>query len=501
MDTKHRKTILRGFPGRFLLFSAGLALVGSLSLPLHAARRPEDTNITYWVREALRGDPLVDAAAINAATKAGVVTLTGSVRNLGSKTAAVKEAKKIQGVVAVVDRLVIDPVWRPDADIAQDVRHRILNSAIIETHDILVACHGGKVSLDGHVASRVESQEAELLASETRGVREVNNALVVDYESRRSDREIKNDTVAALDMDVYLRGLPITVAVTGGTVTLTGTVGNSYERDRARDTVLRVSHVRNVDDQLKVEWTANDPSRREPPIMSDKELREHVFSQLERDSRVDESNVVITSVGGHVTLSGSVPYGSQKTIASQDARDTVGVAWITDDLVVVTPPREDSAIRSDELLELAVDEPLSGLNIDVAVDNGVVTLSGTVRTGYERSHAQTVAWRPRGVKRVINQLEVARDLNYSDEQLESQIQSGLKWNWTTYWIHDDVDVDVVDGVAYLRGHVNTWSERAEAGRLASHTAGIWKVHNNLRVGSYPYSWDEWDEDYYYPYTP
>jgi osmotically-inducible protein OsmY len=502
MKDKNLKVTSHIFSRRFVLLFAGLALAGSIALPLQAAERPLDATVTYWVQEALRGDPLIDAASITATTKDGIVTLTGSVRNLGSKTAAVEEAKKIQGVVAVRDKITTDPVWRPDADIALDIRHRIVNSAIIEAHDIRVVSHAGKVTLEGHVASWVESQQAELLASETRGVREVANALVVDYESSRTDQEIKNDAVAALDLDVYLRGLPIDVAVTGGTVTLTGTVGNLYESDRARDAVRRVSHVKGVDNQLKVNWISGDRSRGKPPVLSDDQLQENVYSQLARDNRVDASKIVVDAFGGHVILSGSVAYGSQKKTATQDARDTVGVAWVTDDLIVRTLPREDSAIRSDVTFEMAVDRSLSGLNIDVAVKDGVVTLSGTVQTSYQKSHAQTVAWRPRGVKGVANLLDVARDLKYSDVQLEKKIESSLKWNWTTYWVHGDIDVDVDDGIAFLHGQVNTWSERAEAGRLASHTPGVWRVHNDLRVGDYPYSWNEWDDDYHdYPYGP
>jgi osmotically-inducible protein OsmY len=500
MRSQSLKTASHRRWGRFVLLFAGLALAGSFSLPLLAAERPADTSITYWVREALNGDPLVDAAAIYVATENGIVTLTGSVRNLGSKTAAVEQAKKIQGVVGVLDEITTDPVWRPDADIANDIRHRIANSAVIEARDIGVSALEGEVVLQGHVATWVESEEAELLASETRGVRKVTNELVVDYEPSRTDQEIKNDAVAALNLDAYLRELPITVEVHSGTVTLSGTVGNLYERDRARDAVHWVSHVRNVDNELKVDWIHGDHSRSSRQVVTDDVLRKNVASQLQRDSRVDASKVDVAASRGHVTLSGTVPYGSQKRTATEDARDTVGVGWVTDDLVVLAPPRDDSAIRSDELFELAADYPLAGLNIDVGVNGGVVTLSGTVHTWYQKNHAQTIAWRPKGVKRVVNLLDVARDPKYSDSQIETKIESHLKWNWTTYWVHDDIDVNVDDGEVFLSGHVDTWSERAEAGTLAARVPGVWRVQNNLRVGDYPYSWDEWNDLYdEYPY--
>ena len=65
------------------------------------------------------------------------------------------------------------------------------------------------------------------MASEVGGVKEVKNNIFTKWSSTRSDLEIKNDAVAAIGRDVYLTGLPITVTVQDGIVSLSGSVGNA----------------------------------------------------------------------------------------------------------------------------------------------------------------------------------------------------------------------------------------------------------------------------------
>ena len=51
-----------------------------------------------------------------------------SLKNLAAKPCAALEAKKINGVLSVINKIVVKPSYRRDANIAKDVRRRILNS-------------------------------------------------------------------------------------------------------------------------------------------------------------------------------------------------------------------------------------------------------------------------------------------------------------------------------------------------------------------------------------
>lgn len=476
-----------------------------IAAPAFAVNKVADDDITYWVKDALRHDARVDASEIKVKTKHGIITLTGSVDNLAAKKYADLEAKKIKGVLGVINWIGIKPVWRSDADIRNAVRRRILNSAVIESQGISVFSDKGKVTLFGTVDTYSEEKEAELLAGEVRGVQEVENNITTKWKTKRSDQEIKNDAVAALERDVYLSGLPVTVTVKDAVITLTGSVGSAYEKDRADSDVRWVTNVKNINNKLKIQWWEKRGVREIKPRLSDSDLKKAVRAELDQDSRVDASDITIEATAGYVILNGSVFSNYQKRIAEQDARDVVGVGWVTNNLFSRVDKREDWAIQDDVDFNLNTDSVLEGFDIDTKVNNEVVTLSGNVHTWYEKFHAGDVASRVKGVKKVINNITAQRTSLKRNAELIRTIKKRLTWNWTTFSVRDRINVDVYNGVATLTGDVDTWSERREAGHVALLTDGILTVDNMLTVKGYDYPWDEWylkgthrhDPFYYY----
>lgn len=480
----------------FTIFTC--TLVASQSF---AGNKVGDADITYWVKDALRHDPRVDASEITASTKEGIVTLSGSVDNLSAKKYANLEAEKINGVRSVVNKISVIPGYRSDTDIRNAIRRRILNSAVIESQGLRVTCVQGKVTLSGHVANWSEAQEALMLAGEVRGVKDVTNELQLELGVKRNDQEIKDDAVAALDRDVYLSGMPITVSVKDGVISLEGSVGNAYEKQRARSKLFWLAGVKGVQNNLKVEWWENRGVRKKKLWPSDDALKKAVRAELDQDTRVTASGISIKTAYGQVTLDGHVPSFYQRQTAEQDVRDVIGVGWVTNNLFVRVNTREDWAILDDVNFNLNTDLTLEGFDLDAKARNGVVTLFGSVNNWYEKIHAANAASRVRGVKKVINNIKVNWERRSSDAALARKIKSRLEWNWTTFWVHNKIHLTVENGVAILTGNVNTWSERREADHVAFHTEGIWEVDNQLTVDGYEYPWDEWHYKGAYLYEP
>jgi osmotically-inducible protein OsmY len=489
-----RKIILKGehmmsrkrIPAMALVITFCLLGLSRLSY----ARVP-DSDITLWVQQALLEDPRIDASEITFTVSDAIVTLSGSVRNLAAKKYADLEAKKINGVRSVINKIVVMQDFRFDTDIAQDVRHRIVNSAAIVSNNITVVSIDGRVTLSGEVSSWAEKEEAGLLASEVRGVTGVNNDLLVKYKSKRSDEEIKRDAVAALNRDVYLTGLPIDVSVKKGVVTLQGEVGNYYEKDRAEDEMSWLANVRGVKNDLKLKWREYRGIRENIPFPTDSELLLAVRAELDQDSRVNASNILVTASLGYVTLTGSVATHYQKRIAGADARDVVGVGWVSNNLYVRGDRRADSSIRADIISDLEVDDVLWDQHITVNVRDGAVTLSGNVDTWYDKDHATIIASRVRGVKSIVNKIEVEWKRDIADAALAENIKSRLNANWWTSPVSDTINVNVEKSVVTLRGTVHTWTQRDEARRVAFNTDGVRRVDNQLVVDRYDYKWDEW----------
>ena len=69
---------------------------------------------------------------------------------------------------------------------------------------------------------------------------------------------------------------------------------------------------------------------------------------------------------------------------------------------------DDAALTASVNAALVSDKPSNFTRIDVDTTNGVVALNGTVETAEQRSRAEQLAQRVDGVKRVVNNLQVAR---------------------------------------------------------------------------------------------
>jgi osmotically-inducible protein OsmY len=68
------------------------------------------------------------------------------------------------------------------------------------------------------------------------------------------------------------------------------------------------------------------------------------------------------------------------------------------------PPVTDDAISDQVRINLASDKVVGVLPFNVAVKDGVVTLTGTADTGGQRSRAEKVAKKVKGVKQVVNNI-------------------------------------------------------------------------------------------------
>ena len=464
-------------------------LVASFSV---AHAQTLDPDITFWVKDALRNDPRVDLAPLTVVTEDGFVRLTGIVNTLAAQQYAVREAQKIRGVKGVINALIVSPHWRTDESIEQEVRRRILNSAVIESQRVHVEVTKGTVTLTGTVATWSEAQEAGLLATEVEGVQEIHNNLALENPLTRSDQEIKADSVAALQRNVYFTNLPITVTVHDGVVTLEGTVGSAYEKAKAAQLIQRISHVKHVQNHLNVNWLTNHAVRESRPKMTDEDLQTNIRAELQQDERVNASEVAVVVAGGNVRLEGSVLTLRQKEYVEQDVRNVVGVAWVTNHLHVGGPGVEDWPLANNVEYELIRDLALKGEDLRVRAKKGIVTLTGHVHSWWEYFHAGKVASGVVGTKQVLNEIKVDFDQQYSDASLRQAIQKRLKWNWTTYWVHSGIHVTVRNGVATLTGKADTWAQRKEAGSVAYHTDGIWLVDDRLIVTGFDmYAWEEW----------
>jgi len=166
---------------------------------------------------------------------------------------------------------------------------------------------------------------------------------------------------------------------------------------------------------------------------SDAGITTAVKSRMATDDTVKAYQIDVDTREGVVTLSGNVESQAAKDQAAKLARETDGVKSVVDNIVVNpagTPGARageaadeagrttgqaadqavgatgDAAITAKVKSKFLADTSVAGLKIDVDTKNGVVTLSGTVKSAAERDLAVGIARGTDGVKSVVDKLTV-----------------------------------------------------------------------------------------------
>jgi osmotically-inducible protein OsmY len=354
-----------------------------------------------------------------------------------------------------------------------------------DSYETDVSVQNGVVTLRGQVESWQEKELSEKVTKGVTGVKSVNNRLEIHYKDDRPDTEIKAEVERSLAMDPWIGEHLIQVEVEDGRVKLTGTVGSATERYYARSRAW-VSGVNEVDlSGLEVQTWARDEMQREGKhaLISDGELEKAVEKAFFYDPRVKSFNPEITVTNGVVTLSGKVDNLKAKRAAEEDARNTIGV-WRVVNNLRVRPVilLSNSKVESDIVEALKRDPFVERHQIGVNVINGKAYLYGKVDSYFEKQQAEDAASRVNGVVTVDNNLDVDYTWRWrSDAEIAADIESEL--TWSPFVDEDQVNVTVNDGVAVLTGSVDSWAERGAATENAF-DGGAKAVRNKLKVNGY-----------------
>jgi osmotically-inducible protein OsmY len=265
----------------------------------------------------------------------GIATLLGYVDDELVARRAVQATLAVQGVRAVVDRMLIPRTGEGSRWLERTIRAALTASPTVESYELRLRVRDGTVRLEGVVQSYTERQAAEDIAWSVRGVYRVSNEIRVTLSSARRDREIAADVEYQLLADAHLDDNSIQVQVARGIVQLSGRVGSEFEKERA---VVRawVVGVRGVDGRaLRIAPTPEDCLERQyEPRFSDPEISSTVADALRLDPRVGTRNIQVVSQGGVVTLTGAVAIASARTAAEADAANTLGVNSVQNQLRV-----------------------------------------------------------------------------------------------------------------------------------------------------------------------
>ena len=208
------------------------------------------------VQDAIKWEPLLNAAEIGVTVKDGVVTLTGVVDSYSKKIEAEDAAKNVSGVKAVVEKIEIkfSNSWakRDDNEIANEVLTAFKWNWQVPNDKIKVKVEDGWVTLEGELEWNTQKEAAKEAVKNLLGVTGVSNNITIKSETK--DQIEKMDIEKALNRNWATMDKDIMVKVTGHNVKLTGTVHSWYQKDEAARIAWNAPGVWSVDNELIVDY-------------------------------------------------------------------------------------------------------------------------------------------------------------------------------------------------------------------------------------------------------
>jgi osmotically-inducible protein OsmY len=366
---------------------------------------------------------------------------------------------------------------RSDAGITTAVHARYYSDPTVRGRNIDVTTTNGVVTLHGVVADDESRRQAENLARNVEGVREVQNQLRVetagvpaDEAGRRADagpvdtRDRDDGRVNAgwlttriqaqyfTTTDVKGRNIDVT-SNSDGLVTLRGEVENEQERRRAVEIAQNTDGATRVEDHLRVTGTVATTGRDDEPRDREAEARTtqpdgwvttKIQAKYFLDGDVRARDINVDTNNGVVTLRGTVRTEGERRQAVALARNTDGVRDVQDQLTL------DATAGTDRDRDRVV-----GDTRDRVTDTTRDARDTTVATGREAGDRMGDGW-------ITTKIQASYFLN-------TDIRGR------------DIDVDTKNNVVTLNGTVRTEAEKQEAEQIARETDGVSRVVNNLKV--------------------
>lgn len=216
--------------------------------------------------------------------------------------------------------------------------------------------------------------------------------------------------------------------------------------------------------------------------MSDSQLRQDIIDELEFDPRFDAAHIGVAVDRGVVTLTGHVASFAERAAVVAAVRRLRGARAIADDIEVrlaSQPKTADDQIakRAADILAWDVHVPRNA--VEVLVEDGWVTLTGTVNWRYQKVAAEADIHKLSGVRGVSNQIVIRPMVDSAD--LKDKIEAALKRCAAIE--AGDLRVTVQGGNrVILEGQVGNWRERMAVEDAAWSAAGVMDVDDRLTIG-------------------
>jgi osmotically-inducible protein OsmY len=140
---------------------------------------------------------------------------------------------------------------------------------------------------------------------------------------------------------------------------------------------------------------------------------------------------------------------------------------------------DDQDIDKQVIDQLYWDNSVNVSDVAVIVDDGRVTLKGTVPSFHAKTTAVEDAFQVRGVTFVDDELTVNYPVVPSDKEIKEDIESAFDWDYDLN--EHKISVSVNEGAVKLTGSVDAYWKKVLAENDATKVNGVLDIRNELAI--------------------
>jgi hyperosmotically inducible protein len=228
-----------------------------------------------------------------------------------------------------------------------------------------------------------------------------------------------------------------------------------------------------------------------------------IFASSETDRKIEdaakasynyrtvlEDHVKVKARDGVVTLTGTVQDSGDKELAADTVANLPGVMSVRNEIKIdpTYPEHSDRWMAFKIRSRLLVKANVSASSTKVAVQDGVVTLTGTATSLAQKELTEVYAKEIDWVKSVTNEIVVVDAPSnetmadkIDDASVTSQIKLALIDHKATHTLKTKVTTN--EGVVVITGEASSDAEKSLVTKLAQSIRGVKSVRNDMTVKS------------------
>lgn len=280
---------------------------------------------------------------------------------------------------------------------------------------------------------------------------------------------LRDEIESAISREPRISGR-IDVEVNERLVRLSGVVNTLEEKELAEEIAKQFGPVQ-LDSDIAIE---------SPKVIEDEEVLAAAKRAIARNPNLAHDIGVDRVVDGVAYLKGRSESVFEISLAAETVAEVPGVKDVVSEVKVTPGVTITDVDLIDEVMQaLHVEPSIREEFIGATAKDGVVTLEGTVDSLEQKTLASNIAKLMPGVRMVRNYLTVSKMPTSFDQAVENEVIKALEKSDINMV---NVRVNVLAGLVFLDGTVDTYKQRDRARKIAEAVPGVRSVQNDLVIG-------------------